>query len=95
MIRGSRARRPDAESLAAGALALLAVDAERLERFFALTGLTPQTLRQAATGPDFASALLDYIVTEDELVLALAARLKVAPQEIAAMQAALAHGAEI
>jgi len=80
--------------LVAGALGLLAEDDERLERFFALTGLTPQTLRQATTGPGFASALLDYIVTEDDLVLALAARLKVAPQEIAAAQSALAHRSE-
>ena len=62
-----------AEDIALRALAFLASDMERLGRFLALTGLSPQTIRAAAQEPRFLTAVLDHISTDDALIVAFAA----------------------
>ena len=58
-------------SLAASALAFLAADPERLDRFAGLTGLGPHNLRQAAKDPAFLDSVLEYMLGDEELLLAV------------------------
>ncbi|NDA48518.1 MAG: DUF3572 family protein [Alphaproteobacteria bacterium] len=69
----SGAARERAEGLAIEALGFLAGDAERLSRFLDLSGLTPQTLREAATQPSFLGAVLDYLAADESLLVTFAA----------------------
>jgi hypothetical protein len=50
-----QARQDAAAALAVAALAYLAGDPEHLERFLALTGISPGDIRAAAREPDFAA----------------------------------------
>jgi hypothetical protein len=61
-----------AEEIALRALTFLASDMERLGRFLALTGLSPQTIRAAAHEPGFLTAVLDHIAADDSLIVAFA-----------------------
>ena len=71
--RGNAARRPvsrpDAEALALAALAFLASDVARLERFLSLTGLNPNDLRQLATEPGLLASVLDHLAGDERLLL--------------------------
>ncbi len=68
-----RMTREDAEGLAIAALGFIAGDAERLGRFLALTGLGPETLRQAARDKGFLGQVLDFMAEDELLLLAFAA----------------------
>jgi hypothetical protein len=57
-------------NLAVEALAFLAADEGRLERFLAVTGLGPHNLRSAAAGPGFHASILDYLMADEELLIA-------------------------
>jgi hypothetical protein len=74
----------EAESIAAGAFSALARDEERLARFFELTGLRPETIRQAAASDGFLAAVLDYVASEEELLLAVAGALSIRPERVMA-----------
>lgn len=86
-----RSRRPDkeaaardaAEALAISALGWLAQDGETLERFLSLSGLTPQTLREAAATPGFLGAVLAHLMNDESLLMAFAANETRAPEDIA------------
>ena len=75
-MRDSLPQRPPnpaaAEDIALKALTFLASDLERLGRFLALTGLSPQTIRSAAHEPGFLIAVLDHIAADDALIVAFA-----------------------
>ena len=71
-----------AEEAAIAALGYLAEDSERLERFLALSGLGPENLRAAAAAPGFLLGVLEYIVTDEKLLLALATRQAWRPEDI-------------
>ena len=85
-----RAPAHDPDDVAIQALSFLAADPERLERFMALSGLTPETLRAAANGSGFLVAVLEHVLADESLVLAFAANAGLAPERIAAARAALA-----
>lgn len=72
-----------AEALAAQALTYLAEHPSDLDRFFALTGIAPDTLRQSAGEPGFAIGVLDYILSDERLLTAFAERVGIAPESIA------------
>jgi hypothetical protein len=78
-----------ARSLAVSALAFIAADPDRLNRFLSLTGLGPDNLRTAAADPAFLGSVLDYLVSDEELMLAFAADARVKPEAIARAHAAL------
>ena len=61
-----------ASELAIAALGYLASDAERLEKFLAMSGLGPHNLRRAAADPAFLGAVLDYVVADEKLLVAFA-----------------------
>src|SRR3954466_16127457 len=59
---------PNSEDVVASVLTFLASEPERLARFFILTGLSPDTIRQAAATPGFAAAVFDYLLNDEPLL---------------------------
>ena len=78
----SKARKEAATELAVAALSFLAGDYERLERFLALTGLGPQSLRAAAREPSFLLGVLDHVAGDETLLLAFAKENEIAPEAV-------------
>jgi hypothetical protein len=76
--------------IAIEALAWLAADENRLERFLALSGLGPQNLRKAAAEPRFLTAILDYLASNDPLLIDFARDNARTPEEVTRAHAALA-----
>jgi len=72
----------EAESVALQAFSFIAGDEERLSRFLQITGLQSQTIRSAASSPDFYAAILDYVAADEPLLLAAAQALKTKPEHI-------------
>ena len=66
MIRSERGQngRAEAEALAIKALMHLVGDPDALGQFLAETGLSPETIREAASDPAFLLAVLDFILAE-------------------------------
>ena len=79
------------DRLAADALTYLAADPDRLSRFFAVTGITVETLRHTAGTADFTMHLLDYMAADDRRLVAFAAAVDRDPAAIEAIRAALAR----
>jgi Protein of unknown function (DUF3572) len=71
-----------AEDLALRTLSYIVSDEERLNRFLAMTGLQPDTIRRAAASPDFLAAVLDYVAGDEPLLIALAQSLELKPERI-------------
>ncbi len=61
-----------AREIAVEMLGLLAADPEKLSGFLALAGIGPENLREAASGPGFLQAVLDYVCSEEMLLRELA-----------------------
>lgn len=72
-----------AEALAVEGLSFLAAERARIERFLALSGLDPGTLRAAAASPGFLTAVLDHLAGEEDLLLAFATNRGIDPETIA------------
>ena len=89
MIRQDR-RGGGAEELAVEALGFIASDAERLSRFLDLTGLTPDTVREAASSPGFFVAVLDHLAGDESQLLAFAANAGRPPEHVLAARDLLA-----
>jgi uncharacterized protein DUF3572 len=83
-------RKAAAEQLALAALAFLAADAGRLGGFLASTGLGPENLREAARNPAFLPGVLDYVLSDDPMLIAFAAEESVDPKVVAAARQVLA-----
>jgi hypothetical protein len=77
-----RINRDLADQMAIQALGFLAEDPDRLGRFFDITGLTIQTLRQVAGTSSFTSSLLDYLGSDEALLRAFAERNGYDPAEV-------------
>jgi hypothetical protein len=72
-LRGRRTiDRTAAETIAVEALGFLGSDPDRLDRFLAISGLDPGSIRAAAAEPGFLAGVLDYVVADERLLLALA-----------------------
>jgi hypothetical protein len=69
--------------LAISALAHIAGDQERLERFLAVTGLDPALLREEAGKPGFAAGVLDYVCGDEALLVGFAADQGLSPEAVA------------
>ena len=82
-------RQEQAEDIAISALSFIASDPERLDRFLAVTGLDPAALRAAAGAAGFLSGVLDYLCSDEALLLALAAEQDMRPETVALAQRAL------
>ena len=78
-----------AEIVAVQALSFIAGEPERLGRFLAETGLGPDTLRSAATDPQFLAGVLDFVLRDDSTVQAFAQASELPSATIAAARKAL------
>ena len=80
---------PNSEDVVASVLTFLASEPERLARFFILTGLSPDTIRQAAATPGFATSILDYLLNDEPLLRLFTASAEIAPAELLQVQVGL------
>ena len=82
--RSAREGRPQeaAATLAIAALDFIAAEPERLGRFLAMTGIGPDTIRDAAREPQFLAGVLDHIAADERLLLGLAAEHGIDPAEV-------------
>ena len=62
--------RETAETLALQALSWIAEDIDRLNGFMAMTGAAPADLANSAADAGFLIAVLDYLTSEDAMVVA-------------------------
>jgi hypothetical protein len=94
-LKSRQSASPDsAQSLAVSALAFIAADSDRLNRFLSLTGLGPDNLRTAAADPAFLGSVLDYLVADEQLLVDFAADAGVKPEAVGRAHAALCGPAE-
>lgn len=63
-------QRDAAETLALRALAWLAADDDLLGRFLGASGAAPGDLMTGASDPRFLAAVLDFVLTDDSIVMA-------------------------
>jgi len=82
-----------AEVLAIQALGFIAQDDERLGRFLALTGIGPAEIREAARERHFLAGVLDYVIGDEDLLVAFAGHAGVEPPTIRIARRALAEPA--
>lgn len=91
--------RESAQELATAALLYLAQRPDLIEDFLGATGLQPQDLRRAASSPDTALHVLDYLLENDNRVVDAAAEMQIAPGDLMQARTALAgpgsHGWEV
>ena len=87
---GRGGARDQAEALAISALAFLASEPERFGVFLALTGIGPESIRQAAGEPHFLAGVLDHVASNEQLLVAFASEAGIDPADIARAQMALA-----
>lgn len=71
-----------AEKIALSALQFLSDDGDRLERFIALSGLDPSTLRSASRDEGFLQGVLEFILTDEPLLLDFADNAGIDPNSI-------------
>jgi uncharacterized protein DUF3572 len=79
-----------ASALAVTALSFIAGEPERLGRFLALSGIGPESIRDAANEPDFLLGVLDYLVSDEELLVAFANENSFDPAHVASARDILA-----
>ena len=82
-IRKSELSQDDAQTIAVEVLGFLAADGRRLERFLALSGLNPATVRAAAGAPGFLLAVLDHMVGDEKLLVGFSTAAGRDPRDIA------------
>ena len=85
-----RAARADPETVGVAVLGRLADDPERLGRFLALTGLDPASIRSVAGTPAFLCAVLDHVLGDESLLLAVADEAGLDPASIGRARQAMA-----
>jgi hypothetical protein len=91
MTRHRQNPREVAEIVAIQALSFVAGEPERLGLFLAESGIGPETLRQAASDPQFLVSVLDFVLRDDETVKAFAKASQHHPTTIAAARQALSE----
>jgi hypothetical protein len=70
------------ETIGLRALAFVAADSEALERFLALSGADGMALRAQASDPEFLSAVLDYLLANEPLLIAFCKDESLEPREV-------------
>jgi Protein of unknown function (DUF3572) len=74
----------DPQELALRALVWVLAEPDRIERFLALTGLTPDALRAGLGDVGLLTAVLDYLCANEADLVTAAQALEVSPAELAA-----------
>ena len=83
-ITVQQAAAEQAETLALRALAFIAGDEERFQRFLISTGTTPDDVRRRAADPDFLSGVYDHMLADEALLVAFAEDADLEPSKIVA-----------
>jgi hypothetical protein len=78
-----------AEIVAIQALSFVAGEPERLGLFLSESGIGPETLRSAASEPQFLISVLDFVMRDNETMQAFSASSQLHPTTIAAARQAL------
>ena len=89
MISQRKMSQNDAVAMAIEVTGALAARREALERFLLDSGLTPDTIRQAAASPGFLASVLDYVASDEALLIDIADRIGRHPARIAEARAIL------
>jgi hypothetical protein len=76
--------------MAITALTFIAAEPERLGRFLALSGIGPESIRDAAGDPQFLVGVLDHLVSDETLLLAFAEQNDIDPEEVMRARESLA-----
>ena len=72
-----------ASELAAQALIFIAQDLDRTGRFLALSGIGPLDIRDRSQDPAFQAGILDYLLTDEALLVEFAHWADVKPSSVA------------
>jgi hypothetical protein len=84
-----RPTRKAAEMLAIQALAFIAEDPERLNRFLGMTGIPMEQIRAAAQQPGFLAGVLEHMLADENLLIAFAESAGIDPAVVARASDAL------
>lgn len=87
--KGGKAATDEAAALALQGLTFLAGEMGRFSRFLAITGVGPADLKNAAATAEFQSAVLDYLLRDESLLLVFAAESGIAPEKVGQAYGAL------
>lgn len=79
-----------AEETAIAVLSWIAVEPELLDRFMALTGTDPSTLRRSAADPGFLAGVLDFVMNHEPTLMAFCAATSTPPERVVRAHAVLA-----
>ncbi len=82
-----------AEEIAIKALLWVAAEPERISGFLGMTGASAEDLRAGAKNPEFLGFVLDYILMDDQNVLALADETDMRPEDVMQARQHLPGGA--
>jgi hypothetical protein len=72
----------EAESVALNAFSYITGDEERMSRFLSISGLRVDTIRIAAESAGFFAGILDYIASDEALLIGFAEQLNIKPERI-------------
>ncbi|WP_068083224.1 DUF3572 domain-containing protein [Polycladidibacter stylochi] len=73
-----------AQEIAIGALSFIAKEPETLGRFLSLAGIGPAQIREAAMEPGFLMGVLEFLLQDEQLLLAYTQEAAIRPTMIAA-----------
>jgi hypothetical protein len=79
-----------AAAVAIAALGFIAAEPERLGRFLALSGIGPESIREAAQDPQFLAGVLDHLCSDETLLVGFAEQQGVDPEQVMRARQALA-----
>jgi hypothetical protein len=91
---GAGTQRETAETLAIEALGYIAGEPEALGRFLSISGIGPATLRRAAADPAFLAGVLDFLLSDEPLLIAFAGHAGIPPERVAKARRAFGGGVE-
>ncbi len=81
-----------AQEIAIGALSFLSNDPEQLGRFLSMAGIGPQEIRSSAAEPGFLAGVLEFMMQDEQLLLAFTESAGIRPTMIAVAHLKLAGG---
>ncbi|MDH3741195.1 MAG: DUF3572 domain-containing protein [Hyphomicrobiales bacterium] len=81
-MKNSDTNTSQAEVVALGILQFLASEPEHFSRFLSLTGLSPQDISGQAGEPAFLASVMDYLLSDEKLLLEFAENDSLQPQII-------------
>ncbi|WP_448952231.1 DUF3572 domain-containing protein [Labrys neptuniae] len=79
---GQAAQKQRAEEIATAALGFIAADEDRLGGFFAMTGLSPDEIRKAATKPGFLASVLQHVLSDEASAAQFASEHGLSPEDL-------------